>query len=308
MALTIEQLLTIKAAADCGSFSAAARKLGKAQSTVSATINNLEQETGVVLFDRSGRYPTLTEAGQGIVEHIATLLAQVDNLEGKFNASAVGIESELTLVVDAAIPYDFLAPTLNKFYQEFPYVTLHVEHPNLDATLNGLVSEHYVLALMLTQPNYPDELKFHRLGNLKMAEVAQAEHPLCQIQPVTFADLSSYRQIIFSPHGRNLVTAEYLRSSMRLYIDNYATLIQMTLDGLGWSVVPESMVAPLLEKGELVELLLESYPHTKWEVGIDLVWSRRAHLGLAAQWLQRDLSSRSANTSKTMVSGHKALR
>ena len=60
-AVTLDQLRTFIAAAEEGSFSAAGRKLRRAQSVVSQTLANLEGQLGVRLFDRSGRYPRLTE-------------------------------------------------------------------------------------------------------------------------------------------------------------------------------------------------------------------------------------------------------
>ncbi len=290
MTITLEQLMVVKAAADCGSFSAAGRRLGKAQSTVSATISNLELETGVQLFDRSGRFPQLTEVGADLLEHISTLVVQASNLQGKFNAYSSGIEHELTLVVDAAIPHALYAPVLSAFYRQFPYVSLHLKSVALDDALSGLLDQRHALALMLTQPNYPEAIGFCRLGTLKLAEVVHPAHPLCQLQPVTFADLSNYRQLIFAPHGRSLITAEYLRSPQRLYADSMETLLQLTLEGLGWSVLPWSRVEPLIRSGALVELMLKTYPHTQWEVGVDLVWSCSAPRGPAASWLQQALT------------------
>jgi hypothetical protein len=55
--VTLDQLRTFIAAVDEGSFSAAGRKLRRAQSVVSQTLANLEAQLGVKLFDRSARYP-----------------------------------------------------------------------------------------------------------------------------------------------------------------------------------------------------------------------------------------------------------
>ena len=65
--ISVDQLRTFIAAVDEGSFSAAGRRLRRAQSVVSATLANLEAQVGFPLFDRTGRYPTLTEAGVGSV-------------------------------------------------------------------------------------------------------------------------------------------------------------------------------------------------------------------------------------------------
>lgn len=61
-------------AVELGSFSAAARKMRKAQSAVSTAIANLEIDTGVELFDRSGRSPVLTKEGRSLLPHAYGIL------------------------------------------------------------------------------------------------------------------------------------------------------------------------------------------------------------------------------------------
>jgi DNA-binding transcriptional LysR family regulator len=63
-----------------GSFSAAARRLGKSQSTVSEAIARLEIDLGLELFDRSARHPVLTEAGRAMLGRIEDVLAASDKL------------------------------------------------------------------------------------------------------------------------------------------------------------------------------------------------------------------------------------
>ena len=75
MQVSIEQLEAFAAAAEQGSFSAAGRSLGKAQSAISTQVANLEIDLGVELFDRSGRSPVLTEAGARLLpEEIARVV------------------------------------------------------------------------------------------------------------------------------------------------------------------------------------------------------------------------------------------
>ncbi|WP_088330055.1 LysR family transcriptional regulator [Lacimicrobium sp. SS2-24] len=74
MALSIEQLEAFMAAVETGSFSGAARRLGKAQSSVSGLIHKLEDKTGLNLFDRSRRDPILTEDGNELLRDIKTVL------------------------------------------------------------------------------------------------------------------------------------------------------------------------------------------------------------------------------------------
>ena len=62
--LTLDQLRVLVSVAESGSFSAAARRLGRVQSAVSQSIQTMEATLGLALFDRSTRTPALTEAGR----------------------------------------------------------------------------------------------------------------------------------------------------------------------------------------------------------------------------------------------------
>ena len=88
-AVSLDQLRTFIAAVDQGSFSAAARKLLRSQSVVSETISNLEEQIGVRLFDRSGRYPKLTPAGLAILGDARGIITAVDLLKARRRACRV---------------------------------------------------------------------------------------------------------------------------------------------------------------------------------------------------------------------------
>ena len=94
-AMSMDQLRTFIAAADEGSFSAAGRKLRRAQSVVSQTLANLEQQVGFPLFERTGRYPQLTEAGKAL---LADARAAADSTDG-FKAKARTLEEGRNLCV-----------------------------------------------------------------------------------------------------------------------------------------------------------------------------------------------------------------
>jgi DNA-binding transcriptional LysR family regulator len=74
------------AAVDAGSFSAASRKLLRAQSVVSEMISNLEDQIGVQLFDRSGRYPKLTPERSVLLGDARGIIANVDLLKARRRA------------------------------------------------------------------------------------------------------------------------------------------------------------------------------------------------------------------------------
>src|SRR5712672_2464941 len=95
-AVSLDQLRTLIAAVDEGSFSAASRKLLRAQSVVSETISKLEEQIGVQLFDRTGRYPKLTSAGSAVLGDARSIIAGVDLLKARAKGMSVGVEPELS--------------------------------------------------------------------------------------------------------------------------------------------------------------------------------------------------------------------
>lgn len=76
-----EALTAFVETVSCGSFSAAARRLRKSQSTISTAIAHLEADLGVQLFDRSSRQPVLTEEGKKVLGYVQAILSASDRLD-----------------------------------------------------------------------------------------------------------------------------------------------------------------------------------------------------------------------------------
>src|SRR5271170_4767500 len=115
-AITLDQLRTFIAAADEGSFSAAGRKLRRAQSVISQTLANLEGQFGVKLFDRTRRRPVLTAQGQVLLAHARTVAGDIDRLKAHAKHLAGGLEPELSIAVDAMYPMAALTAAVMAFH------------------------------------------------------------------------------------------------------------------------------------------------------------------------------------------------
>src|ERR1700693_2982885 len=98
--LTLDQMRVLIAVADAGSFSAAARGLGRVQSAVSQSIQTLEATLGIALFDRSHKTPRLTDVGRAIVDDARALIAGAGALRARAQSMVEDVEPELTLAVD----------------------------------------------------------------------------------------------------------------------------------------------------------------------------------------------------------------
>ncbi|GFD86160.1 hypothetical protein KUL150_22190 [Alteromonas sp. KUL150] len=124
--MNLQQLETLLTVVNTGSFSAAARKLGKAQSAVSTAISDLEIDLDLLLFDRSGRYPVLTEAGVRILQQAKLVHMQCNQLKELAVDLAAGTETCLRLAVDDEGQLPWLAPILAELAERFPKLEVQI--------------------------------------------------------------------------------------------------------------------------------------------------------------------------------------
>src|SRR6187455_524962 len=119
--VTLDQLRTFIAAAEQGSFSAAGRKLRRAQSVVSQTLANLEGQLSVKLFDRSTRYPRLTEQGRSLLVDARSIADAIDGFKARARALREGLEPELAVAVDVMYPMGGLTRAASHSRETFPH-------------------------------------------------------------------------------------------------------------------------------------------------------------------------------------------
>ena len=90
--LTLDQLRVLVAVAETGSFSAAARRLGRVQSAISQTVQSLESALGIAVFERAGKTPKLSDAGRVILDDARHLLRGADTLRARAESIAADVE------------------------------------------------------------------------------------------------------------------------------------------------------------------------------------------------------------------------
>src|SRR6218665_2953748 len=105
---------------DHGSFSAAARSLGRVPSAVSMAIAQLEAELDLQLFDRSGREPRPTAAARSLEPLARLLAAQLQQLNQQAQALHQGLEERLTFAIAPELLSTAWADGLVPLVQEFP--------------------------------------------------------------------------------------------------------------------------------------------------------------------------------------------
>ncbi len=276
-------------AAKTGSFSAAARRMRKAQSAVSTAIANLEIDSGVDLFDRAGRNPVLTEHGRALLPYARNVLYGSQEFIAKANTLSEGVEAELCLAVEQSIGMAPLLPLLGEFAERFPHVALDLLRPGPNDTAALLSGGRADIGLMIEQEVYPIGFQFRGVGHSKLVPVCAPGHPLASLDTVGHGDLRRHRQLITHSRSRTRPAQIGDRKSAAIWqAESPALIADLVIAGFGWAELPNSLVAAHLESGALVVM---SYLFQQSDLleGIDVVWTERHALGPAGQWLRDSL-------------------
>ncbi|UXX84030.1 LysR family transcriptional regulator [Roseovarius pelagicus] len=273
-------------AAELGSFSAAARRLNKAQSAVSTAIANLEIDIGFPLFDRSTRSPTLTPEGRAMLPHANGILLGTREFMAKAGSMAEGTEDRLGLVVETGIDLLPVFAILETFSETFPTLSLELLSTGPNDTGALLKEGRADLGLMVEQEDYPAGFQFRGVGHSTIVRVCGRDHPLAACVRPTYADLRQYRQIILrSRYHHPHPVGDEAKSALVWQAESPGLIVELVLRGLGWTELPMPSVASHIADGTLRQLTSE-FQQSDQLVGIDVVWTEQRALGQAGQWLR----------------------
>src|ERR1700759_1189467 len=197
--VSLDQLRTFIAAVDEGSFSAASRKLLRSQSVVSEAVGNLEEQIGVALFDRSGRYPKLTPAGMVLLADARSIISGVDFMKARAKGMATGLEPELSVVVDVFYPIDAITQVAKEFRDRFPGVALRIYVEALGAAIQPVLDGRCSVGIIGSLPIIPDTITHERLHGVALYMVAARDHPLASIKgKIPVEALAKHTQIVLT--------------------------------------------------------------------------------------------------------------
>lgn len=292
---TLDQLRVLVAIVDTGSFSAASRALSRAQSSISQAIASLEGTQGILLFDRSGHRPRLTEAGRVLVEHARLVLASASRFEAVAKGSRSGLEPELTIAIDPLVPTAPLIESLRLMRKQFPDLPVSFSTEGLGGSLRRLRNESAATGICLLLPAVPEDVVAYPLLRIKMLPVVAKNHPLAMLgRPVTQSDFEAHVQLILSdpaePEG-----ADYgISSARRWRFIDLSRRMDFLMAGFGWCRMPEHLVASEIASGHLALLQIPADPTPEEGLIIYAAHKRSNALGPAGQWLIAELKQRFA--------------
>lgn len=267
---SIEQLDAFIQTVEQGSFSAAARKLGKVQSAISQHIINMEIDCGYELFDRSGRYPLLTHQGQQLLPHAKAAVIQHKRLINCAHQLDGRQYQDITLAIDEGIPMTQLSVALQSVSEQFPMIHFECLSASSIDILQLVRNKRATMGIMFSEASLDESLDFEGLGNVVFDVYVAKQHPLASLTIPHLDTLRLHRQIVIRSKSNETSSFQKAHSPDVWYADSHYVSLELISNGFGWGMLPIHIAQPALESGQLVQVKSD-FENLTWHANIDVV-------------------------------------
>ena len=295
MKISIEALLALDAIDRKGSFAAAAHELHRVPSALTYTVQKLEEDLDVLLFDRRGHRAKLTAAGRELLNEGRHILRATGELEAHVKRVATGWEAELRIAYDDIIPVHAILEVAEAFHLQDCGTRLRIASEVFGGGWDALSSDRadFVIGASGDGPA-GGGYSTHLLGEVEWAFTVAPTHPLAKTHgPLMPGDILAHRVIVIADTSRNLPprTAGLLTGQDTLTVPTVAAKLRAQQMGLGVGHLARQVAEREAAAGRLlIKQTVEGRPstplYTAWRSG-------RAHRpGKALAWWIKQLEAK----------------
>lgn len=251
------------AVARLNSFSAAAEELHLTQPAISKRIQLLEEDIGLRLFDRIGRSISVTQHGDRLLPLAKEILNGIELARDQLLQSQHEVGGRLALAISHHIGLHRLPPVLKAFSRRYPQVSLDIQFTDSELAYGDVLRGDAELAVITLAPQQEAHIATNKVWHDPLCFAAAADHPLTKQKSLQLADLSDKAAILpnRNTYTGMIIASLFAQHKLSLTIDmatNYMeTVKSMASIGLGWTVIPESMLDNELRKLPVTDVLIE---------------------------------------------------
>ncbi|MFK3772639.1 LysR family transcriptional regulator [Pseudomonas sp. NPDC089406] len=291
MNFSSDTILLFLAVLDRGSFSAAARALGRVPSAVSMAIGNLEAELGYTLFERGPREVRPTAQALALEPHARLIGEQLGLLAVHALELSRGLESSLAIAVVPDIDQRPLLHAIARLGERHPLLDIELLAAPQEEALHLLDSGRVCLALAFAGLQVDARRSFQQIAMESLVATLSPQHPAYLAGRIrNLEDLVNLRQVLVCSRDLPLSDPRALIGTSHWRTDSYDLAVQMVEAGLGWGDLPLSRVGPLIGAGRLVRLAFGN-TRNELQLPVHAFWLKQQPLGQAARALVKLLSS-----------------
>lgn len=261
-AITIDALKVLDAIDRRGSFAGAATELFRVPSAISYTVQKLEEDLDIDIFDRSGHRAKLTSAGRYLLDEGRALLDATDALAHATKQIAQGWETRIKIAVNSLLPIEALFPAVSEFQALGVPVEIQLIEEVFGGAWDALQCRRVDLVFgadSFSRPAGPFTTR--TLGQIPFKYAVAPDHPLTrETGPVSEEALAQYPAIVAADTSRHLqpATAGIFSRQRTITVSNLDQKISAQSAGLGVGWLPEPRIRDLLASGQLIELDVEA--------------------------------------------------
>jgi len=242
--LNIRAFLAIS---ELGSFSRAAEKLYITQPAISKRISTLELELDCQLFDRLGKTVQLTQAGEALIPGYQRILSEIDDSQRIISNLRKTVSGHLRFGTSHHIGLHRLPPILREYTKRYSKVELDIQFMDSEQAAQHILKGSIELALITLPDDVEKPLTTIPIWYDAMRCVTANDHILASKKNLSIKQLNEYGALLQShnTHTRDIIdNALKLSSDAKIIMEsNYLETIKaMIQHGLGWGVLPESMI------------------------------------------------------------------
>jgi DNA-binding transcriptional LysR family regulator len=249
----------------------------------------------VTLFDRSGRYPRLTDHGQALLNDARSIADGMDCFKARAKTLREGLEPELSLSIDAMYPMSALTAAVGSFRDAFPYTPLKLYVTVLGAVIEPVLQGICHIGVIGTFPAVPGSMQSEPLLDVPMVTVVAPAHPLASYKGVIpKSELQKHVQLVLIDRS-NLTQGQ----NFGVYSQNAWRLADMGAKhaflraGFGFGHMPRFMVEDDIASGQLRAVRIEMPGTARLVMPMQAVYRKEAPPGPAGRWLIQSLKRRS---------------
>ena len=242
---SIEAFVTV---AKCGSFSKASQRLHVTQPAISKRVATLETELGAQLFNRIARKISLTEAGKQLLPKAQQLVQQAQDLTVMVSNLSDEVSGNLSIAIAHHIGLHRMPPVLRQYHAQYPNVQLDIHFQDSDAAYLELLDGDIEFAIITLPEHLPAHLESTVVWQDRLWPVVGKDSPLASWGEVDLLGLAAFPCVLPTPDTETHQVLARLCDQYGLSLDiqmttnNLETLKMLAVAGIGWSLLPESMI------------------------------------------------------------------
>lgn len=253
--MTITQLKYVLAVAENKNFTKAAQKTFVTQPTLSMQIQKLEEELEILIFDRSKKPIELTPVGQKIVSQARSIVNESERMQDVVDQEKGFIGGEFKIGIIPTVMPTLLPMFLKNFTNKYPKVQLKIEELTTDDIIKKINDGHLDAAIAAT-PLQEDAIKERVLYYEPFVAFVPESHRLSQNKEISSDDLDIEDLLLledghcFKDSVVNLCKSKQaiLEDSFQLQSGSFETLIKLSNEGLGMTLLPYLHTLDISEK------------------------------------------------------------